>query len=116
MLTREDFLKADPHNWEEMELERLGGSIWVRGFTAAERDKFEMEAVAMSRGDTKTLQNFRARHIVSCIAGEDKKPLFGARDAELIGNLDAATVNSIFDKVRALSGMSDEDLKEFEKN
>jgi len=106
MLSKASILAVKDFTYKDIEIPEWGGSVRVRGLSAAERDKFEMEA-----GVNNDLVNMRARFITTCIIDENGESLFSQKEATKIGEKNASVVNRIFDVVRDLSGMGDADLE-----
>jgi len=104
-LSKDQILGAVDFKYEEIEVPEWGGSVRLRGLSAAERDEFEA-----SVGVTQDLTNMRARLVVNCLIDEDGNRLFKNSEAKALGEKNATVMNRLFDKCRELSGMTDDDL------
>jgi len=104
-LSRDQILGAVDFNFVEVDVPEWGGSVRLRGLSAAERDDFEA-----SLGVSQDLVNMRARLVVNCLVDENNEKLFKASEAKELGKKNGQVINKLFDEVRKLSGMADEDL------
>lgn len=111
VLTKDQILGAVDFNFVEIEVPEWGGTVRIRGLSAAERDQFEARL-----GVSNDLTNMRARLVVSCLVDDDGNRIFKDSEARELGNKNAAVMTRLFDEVRNLSGMSDEALGIAEKN
>jgi hypothetical protein len=96
-----------------------GGSVYVKALTSKERDAFEDEnSVAKTVKGRQTFEinvkNIRARLLVRALVDENGAPLFPDRQegAEILGNLNAAGANRVWDVAREMSGLTQEDVEE----
>jgi len=99
---------------EAIEIPEWGGWVNIRSLSARERDLFEVSIGAVM--GKQNLSNMRARLVVLCLCDEDGNRIFEDNQADELGAKNALVINRLFDKARKLSGMSDEDVKELEKN
>ncbi len=122
LLDRSAILGADDLGSEIVQVpEWNNGHVRVRGLTAAERDAYEQSLMEATRTGKRTkitpkLQNAKARMAVLCIVDADGKRMFTDEDAAALGEKSASALNRIVEAIQKLSGMSDEDLEELEKN
>lgn len=120
-LTREKFIAAaqDKRRMEEIPVPELGDTVFVRELSAAERDQFETSMLHLSKqGKVQgtNLANLRARLAVLAICDEQGRRLFSDDDAKILGQLGASALQRIFEAAQRLSGLSDSDMEELEKN
>ncbi len=120
-LSKAAILQANDLQSVAVDVPEWGGSVFVRGMTAAERDQYEQELMSISRtGKTMelkySLSNVKARLAVKCIVDSDGTRLFTDSDVQAVGNKSASALNRIVDVVMALSGLTDADVEELEKN
>lgn len=111
MLDRKSIFKAVDLDIKNVAVPEWGGVLCVRGLTARERDHFEA-----SIGASANLDNLRARLVVLTICDTEGERVFKDSDAIELGKKNAQVVNRLFDIARSMSGMSDEDVQELEKN
>ncbi len=104
-LTKDQILGVVDFTYEEVDVPEWGGSVRLRGLSAAERDEFEAAI-----GVTQDLTNMRSRLVVNCLIDEDGNRLFKNSEAKQLGEKNATVMNMLFDRCRHLSGMSDDDL------
>ncbi|GGR52070.1 hypothetical protein [Streptomyces roseolus] len=95
-----------------------GGKIRLKQLSAKERDDFESSMVQVTRNGRQKLnnENFRARLVQLAVVNEDGSPMFTKHDIKTLGNLPAAGLQRVYNKVNEMSAFSDEDLKELEED
>lgn len=93
-----------------------GGKIRLKHLSAKERDDFETSMVTVTRGGRQKMnnENFRARLVQLAAVNEDGSPMFTKHDIKTLGNLPAAGLQRVFNKINEMSAFSEEDLKELE--
>lgn len=111
MLSRESILAAKDFDYKDVEVPEWGGTVRLRGLSAAERDNFEA-----TLAQTQDLSNLRSRLVVLALIDEEGNRLFKDSEAKALGEKNALVVMRLFELVRELSGMSDEDLQEAQGN
>ena len=117
LLTKDQILKADDCSHEDIDVPEWGGSVRIIAMAACERDAFEASMLdSKGKGDSKRLQNFRARFIARCIVDADNNRLFSDKDMVALGKKSAKPVSRIFDACQKLNGMTDKDVEELEGN
>ena len=99
---------------EEVEVPEWGGWVYIRSLSARERDLFEGSIGAVA--GKQNLANLRARLVVLCLCDEDGNRILEDDQSEFLGAKNAQVINRLFEKARRLSGMTDKDVKELEKN
>lgn len=117
LLTREQILGATDIITEVVPVPEWGGEVLVRSLSGAERDRFEASIVDV-RGKRRSvnLLNVRARLVALAIVDESGQQVFRAGDVEALGAKSAAALSRVFDAAQRLSGLSDDDVEELEKN
>ncbi len=103
-------------------------TVWFCSPTGAERDAFEASVlVERTRTDANGKRrkvrevdntNIRAKLVAltACEGEGNPARLFTPEDVAAIGEIDGAAVDAMFAVAQRLSGMSDDDVKELEKN
>lgn len=109
-LTREQFLAPAAPRLDSVDVPELGGVVHLRALTAGERDAFEAEHVRRKERD------FRARLVAATACDADGVRLFTPADVPALSDLPATTLDPIVKAAVKLNGLSDEDVKELEKN
>ena len=102
-----------------VEVPEWGGSVYVRGLTARERGQFEASMVEVDRktGERRPKTgNLRARLVVIGVCDEAGRRVFSDEDIPALGKKAALGMERLFDTIRNLSGMTDEDLSLLEGN
>lgn len=112
-LSRDDILGAKDIVIEEVEVPGWGGSVYVKGMTGFERDRFE-SAILQQRGKSQGVNmiNIRAKLVAASVCEEDGKLLFSQKDITELGKKSAASLQIVFDLASRLSGITEEDVEE----
>ncbi len=113
-ITAAQLAAAKDFEIEAVEVPEWGGWVNIRSLSARERDLFE-ESIGAEEGK-QNLVNLRARLVVLCLCDEDGGRIFQDGQAEELGAKNAQVISRLFDLARKLSGMTDADVKELEKN
>ncbi len=117
VLSREAILAASDIETEEVHIPEWKGSVFVRGLTAGQRDKWENLSVTV-KGKSRevTTNHLRARLAVMATVDGDGKLLFGESDIPQLGRKSSRAIDRIYDVAARLSGISDDDLEDIAKN
>lgn len=91
-----------------------GKQIRLKHLSARERDSFESSMVKMGKNGRQQLnnENFRARLVQLAAVKADGSPLFTRHDVKVLGDLPAAGLQRVFNKINEMSAFSEEDLKD----
>lgn len=109
LLSKDQILGADDLPTRDVEVPEWGGTVRVRGLTGKERDNLEVQnAIARKIG---TDIDARGATVGRCMLDEHGNRLFTDREVGALGRKSAAPLDRLFDVVRDMSGMTDEDLK-----
>lgn len=112
-LTRSEILgKRKAYRVEEVECPGLGGTVFVRVMSAAERDRFEAEHAA--RRDKNT--DFRARLVAAAACDESGAALFTAEDVPALGELPSDDVEPVVKAALRLNGLAADSAEDARKN
>jgi hypothetical protein len=109
-LTKEQFLGARKLAIEPLDVPELGGQVFVREMTAAERDRFEAAHIKAP------FVNLRARLAAATLCDDQGALLFGPGDVEALGLIPARILDRVFPVASRLSGLSRSDVEDLEKN
>lgn len=93
---------------EPVDVPQLGGEVFVRVMTAAEKDRFEADHLA--RKDK--LADFRARLVVAVACDADGLPLFTPADVPALGELSSLAIEPVVRKGLAMNGLGGNDALE----
>lgn len=88
-----------------------GEKVTVRSLTAGERDRYEL-----SHEKWRDAGTVRSRLVVMSCYDEDGNRLFKDEDADALAKKSASAVGRLFEIARKLSGMTEEDVEDLEKN
>lgn len=119
LLSREAILsRRGQRKHEIVAVPGWGGSVRVQALTGTERDAFEESLAKRRRDGTRemSLANFRAKLVARTVVDERGTPVFSPQDVDLLGELDAADLQRVFDVAQRLSGMSAQDVEELTSN
>ena len=119
--TREEILAAKDLKQEYVPVPEWGGRVLVRELTGAERDEYEQSLMDTKKVGRNTIVkpnffNAKARMVVKCLIDEEGKRLFSDRDAGVLGTKGGSVLSRLVDIIQRLSGMTQEDIEELEKN
>ncbi len=117
LLTREAILQAVDLPKEQVSVPEWGGDVLVRALTGAERDQFEASIIDQKgKGTRINHKNMRAKLVALTIVDESGNRLFADDDVVALGRKSAAGLNRVFSAAQRLSGLTQEDVDELEKN
>ena len=117
LLTREQILAASDLPTEQVAVPEWGGEVIVKALSGAERDRFEAGSM-QQHGNRRELrlENIRARLVAVAVVDETGRRLFTDADVAALGRKSAAALNRVFEAASRLSGITDADIEELEKN
>ncbi len=106
---------------EQVEIPALGGHVFVRGMTGAERDRFEARALLTRQltdvaAAEKAYDNYKARLLASCIVDEQGRRIVPQGGEAALGDLPGAVLSRLFDVCLRLSGLGADAVDDAEKN
>jgi len=122
LLSRENILNAVDIKTEVVSCPEWGGDVMVRGLTAQERDKLEQSLyttkkhgngfeVVPTKSDT-----IRVKLVVLTCVNENGDLIFTVADIDSLNKKSAAPIDRIFAVAQRLSGLTEKDVEELEKN
>jgi len=114
-------LSAQDIQTEKVNVTEWGVEVLIKGLTGAERDSYEASLFTVTETGKKVdvkmnRANVRAKLLVKTICNEDGSRVFGDGDVEALGAKSAAALDRLFEVAQRLSGLSDKDVEELEKN
>lgn len=117
ILNREQILNAKDIETEVVSVKEWGGEVLVKGLSGKERDEFE-RSIVETRGKKVLLKmvNVRARLASLSIVDESGDRVFTESDVEKLGEKSASALERVFSVAQRLSGLSNEDVEDLEKN
>ena len=113
MLTREDILNSQDLTIQVVSVPEWGGDVIVKTMSGVERDAFEASIVQGGVTDTR---NIRAKLAAMSVVDSSRNLMFTQADIVELGNKSAAALDRIFTVASKLSGISQSDIDELEKN
>lgn len=111
-LSAEQILAASDLETELIDVPEWGGKVYVRGLTAAERDRYDRDLVSIDRkGNTSIgrLENIRALLAVRCMVNEDGTRVFKDTQARDLGEKSSVAIGRVWAVATRLSGMNVEE-------
>lgn len=116
-LTREEILKAQDTQFEDVPVQEWGGTVRVKSLTGTERDALEASLVqGKGKNANVNLANLRSKLAARSMVDENGKRIFSDADVAELGRKSAAALQRVFDVAQRLSGLSAEDVEELTKN
>lgn len=113
MLSKEQILAADDLVTEDVDVPEWGGTVRMRTLSGTERDAFEASSI---KGNGKNrqvnLQNMRARLVALVLVDENGGRMFADAEVRALGRKSSKALDRLFDKARALNGLSEDDVEE----
>jgi hypothetical protein len=117
VLNRESIFGIPDIKTEEVYVAEWGGSVTVRGLTAAGRDAYEASIISHNGKKVQLdKRNIRAKLVVMSVIDADGKRMFSDGDATALGEKNAAALDTIYAVAARLSGLSAADEEELAKN
>ena len=125
LLTRAEILAADDIPSEIVPVPEWGGAVRVIGMTVKARGKYEASfrkevrnraGVVEVQQNTAGLLTVRERLVLLCTVDAENKQLFTAEDIPALSEKSAVAMERVVTAAKKLSGMSEEDIQELEKN
>lgn len=117
ILTREQILATPELLTETVPVPEWGGEVIVKALSGAERDRFEAGCmVQKGKRQELRLENIRARLVALSVVDEQGRRMFSEGDVVALGRKFASALAKIYDAACRLSGITDQDIEELEKN
>ncbi len=119
MLSREKILTAQDLKREIVDVPEWGGEVYVRGFTALEKEEVEMRSMAMvdiATGqirDARQLAGLKAWIVARCTVDSDGVRIFSDADMDGLQGKNAEVISRLADVAGRLSSLG---VEEAEKN
>jgi hypothetical protein len=103
---------------EDLYVPEWKGKIRLKMLSAKERDDFETSMVKVGKNgkQQQNTENFRARLVQLAAVKADGSPLFTRHDIKSLGELPAAGLQRVFNKINEMSAFSEDDLKELSED
>lgn len=90
-----------------------GGEVTVKGMTGTQRDAFESSIITDGKID---MRNMRAKLVAASVIDDKGELMFDEDDLIPLGRKSAAVLDHIYAVAQKLSGITDADIEELEKN
>lgn len=116
-LSKDDILKADDVEVEDVFVPAWKGTVRVRGLSGAERDRY-LASLSRQQGSqvVRNPVNATAKLVALCVVDGDGNRVFGNEHVAALGEKSGAALDPIFEVASRLSGISGEEIKEIEEN
>jgi hypothetical protein len=114
-----DIRKVRDIKTEEVFVKEWDGLVTIKALSAKERDNFESSVLQKvgRKGEREfTNKNIRAKLVVRCLINPDFSLMYGEQDAEWLGDKNASAINHLYTRCALLSGITEADENELEKN
>lgn len=111
-LSREAILAVNDRKIVAVNLPDWGGIVYVRGMTGAEKDGWEAEQHALSKGGSdRDMHLFRARYLARVLCAADGSALLGKDDVPALAAKSARALDALFEVASPLSGVTAADVR-----
>lgn len=98
---------------EELDVPEWKGKVRIKMLSARERDEFEASTVEIKNGKQRpNIANLRARLVQLAVVNETGQRFFTRHDIKTLGELPAAGLQRVFNKIQEMSAISDEDMED----
>jgi len=106
-LNREDILKVDDTQFQDVDVPEWGGVVRVRGLSGYDRNLYEA-SMAQMVGDRMVpeMSNRTAKLVARAIVDEDGNPMFNELDIARLGQKSGIALQRVFDVAEKLSGIN----------
>lgn len=121
MLSRDTILKAQDLKREIVDVPEWGGEVYVRGFTALEKEEVEIRSMSMvdiTTGeirDARQLAGLKAWIVARCVVDSDGVRVFTDGDMDGLQGKNAEVIARLADTAGRLSALG-ADVEQAEKN
>lgn len=116
-LTRDAIFAAQDRAFEDVDVPEWGGSVRIAVITGSDRDAYEASMYDMKGKEIKlNRDDMRAKLLARAIVDEDLKRIFTDADIRELGKKSSKVIDRLFTVAQRLNGMTDESVKELEKN
>lgn len=116
-LGKQDILAAKDRYYEDVESEAWGGIVRIAVITGTDRDRFEAITYPMKGKEIKVnREDIRARLLSLAIVDENLERVFTDDEVRELGKKSAKELDRLFGIAQRINGMTDDSVKELEKN
>lgn len=117
MLTRDAIFAAQDRAFEDVDVPEWGGMVRIAIITGTDRDAYEASMYEMKGKEIKlNRDDMRAKLLARAIVDENLKRIFTDADIRELGKKSSKVIERLFTVAQRLNGMTDENIKELEKN
>jgi hypothetical protein len=109
-MNKESILAFNDVKIEKVFVPEWNFDVFVRSISAKQQDLW------MDEVRNKKAGNYQASFLVLCICDESGKLVFDRSDAEKLGEKSAAALNRLWSVASKINCLSEEDVKDLEKN
>ena len=111
-LTKEQILGAEDRKVVPIECPEWGGRVYVRPLSGEQRDELEERY-----GNAESVIGIRAWIAASGMCdGKGESLDWSAREVDMLGQKSAASLDRVASRIQEISGISNKDVEELEKN
>lgn len=119
VLSREAIQKVNDLPTEEVRVEEWGGSVLIKSMTGKERDDFEatIQKKSKGKGDDIDIRGLKVLLLSYAIVDEEGKTIFNDKEGrEILNSKSAKAINTVFERVQEMNGLTNEQTEELAKN
>lgn len=112
-LNKQDILAASDLKREEVDVPEWGGKVLVTSFSADAKDAVEFRILDLMKKGT---VGMRAAYVALALIDEHGQRLFSDEEIPMLGTKFAGAVDRVYEVVSRINKISEQDLKDLEKN
>jgi len=117
MLSKADMLQPRSRRIVEVDVPEWGGVVRVQELTTSERSKFETSLQGKKgKSDPSRTVTVRERLIVLSVVDEQGQRVFSDEDIPALSEQPIKAIERIFNTIQDVSGFSNDDVADLEKN
>ena len=106
-LNREDILKVDDTQFQDVDVPEWGRVVRVRGLSGYDRNLYETSMAQIVGGRmVPEMSNRTAKLVARAIVDEDGNPMFNELDIARLGQKSGVALQRVFDVAEELSGIN----------
>ena len=116
-LTRDAIFAAQDRAFEDVDVPEWGGVVRLAVITGSDRDAYEASMYEMKGKEIKlNRDDMRAKLLARAIVDENLKRIFTDADIRELGKKSSKVIERLFTVAQRLNGMTDDNVKDLEKN
>lgn len=116
-LKKEDILKAQDFIFEDIDVPEWGGKVRIRCMTGTERDAYEASVYEYKDGTMKlNREDLRSKLLARVLVDAQNERVFSDAEIKLLGRKNAKVIDRLFTIAQRINALSEDNVKDLEKN